>query len=164
MFLQFLLTVIAAALLYANGEGAADWALRFGARLGGERGEAAIRLSGQSIRSVARGVVVTAIVQALIGGIGVAIWIFFGTFQFAILGGLLVFVFGLLTGAGGGRRWGSGGWSSGGGGWSASSGAARPPSGRQRNDSGALSTSSPQGWRSSRPTATTSSSPTSPCW
>ena len=73
LFLQFLLTVIASAVLYAYGEDAADWALRFGARLGGERGEAAIRLSGQAIRSVARGVVVTAFVQALIGGVG--LWI-----------------------------------------------------------------------------------------
>jgi predicted PurR-regulated permease PerM len=73
LFLQFLLTVIASAVLYAYGEDAADWALRFGARLGGERGEAAVRLSGQAIRSVARGVVVTAFVQSLIGGIG--LWI-----------------------------------------------------------------------------------------
>jgi predicted PurR-regulated permease PerM len=70
LFLQFVLTVIAAAVLYANGEEAADWALRFGARTGGDRGEAAVRLSGQAIRSVARGVVVTAIVQAAVGGIG----------------------------------------------------------------------------------------------
>jgi predicted PurR-regulated permease PerM len=73
LFLQFVLTVVAAAVLYANGEEAADWALRFGARTGGSRGEAAVRLSGQAIRSVARGVVVTAVVQALVGGIG--LWI-----------------------------------------------------------------------------------------
>ena len=73
LFLQFVLTVIAAAVLYANGEEAADWALRFGRRTGGERGEAAVRLAGQAIRSVARGVVVTAVVQAAIGGIG--LWI-----------------------------------------------------------------------------------------
>jgi predicted PurR-regulated permease PerM len=73
VFIQFVLTVIAAALLYAQGEAAADWALRFGARLGGERGEAAIRLSGQSIRGVAHGVVITALVQALVGGIGLGI-------------------------------------------------------------------------------------------
>ena len=35
LFLQFLLTVIAAAVLYGYGEDAADWALRFGARTGG---------------------------------------------------------------------------------------------------------------------------------
>ena len=73
LFLQFLLTVIAAAVLYAYGEGAADWVLRFGERLGGEQGVGAVRLSGQAIRGVARGVVVTALVQALIGGIGLAV-------------------------------------------------------------------------------------------
>jgi predicted PurR-regulated permease PerM len=73
LFLQFLLTVIAAAVLYGHGEDAADWALRFGRRTGGERGEAAVRLAGQAIRSVARGVVVTAIVQTAVGGIG--LWI-----------------------------------------------------------------------------------------
>lgn len=73
VFVQFVLTVIAAAVLYTYGEGGADWALRFGARLGGERGEKAVLLCGQSIRGVARGVVVTAIVQALIGGIGLAV-------------------------------------------------------------------------------------------
>ena len=73
LFIQFLLTVVAAAVLYAYGEDAADWVLRFGARLGGERGENAVRLSGQAIRGVARGVVVTAFVQSLIGGVGLAI-------------------------------------------------------------------------------------------
>jgi predicted PurR-regulated permease PerM len=73
VFIQFVLTVIAAAVLYFYGEDAADWALRFGARLGAERGEQAVRLSGQAIRGVARGVVVTALVQALIGGIGLGI-------------------------------------------------------------------------------------------
>jgi len=73
VFIQFLLTVVAAAVLYTYGEDFADWAFRFGARLGGERGEGAVRLSGQAIRGVARGVVVTALVQALVGGIGLAI-------------------------------------------------------------------------------------------
>jgi predicted PurR-regulated permease PerM len=73
LFVQFVLTVVGAAILWAYGEGAADWMLRFGGRLGGERGEAAIRLAGQAIRSVARGVVVTALVQTAVGGIG--LWI-----------------------------------------------------------------------------------------
>ena len=73
LFLQFVLTVIASAVLYAHGEDAADWTLRFGARLGGSRGENAVRLSALAIRSVARGVVVTAFVQAAIGGVG--LWI-----------------------------------------------------------------------------------------
>jgi predicted PurR-regulated permease PerM len=70
---QVALTVIVSAVLYATGESAAMMALRFGARLAGEQGEQAIRLAGQAIRGVALGVVVTALVQALAGGIGLAI-------------------------------------------------------------------------------------------
>jgi len=70
---QIALMVIVAAVLYATGESAAAMALRFGFRLAGERGEQAIRLAGQAIRGVALGVVVTALVQALAGGIGLAI-------------------------------------------------------------------------------------------
>jgi predicted PurR-regulated permease PerM len=73
LFLQFLLTVIAAAVLYARGEDAAQWVLRFGFRLGGEAGENAIRLSGQAIRGVAMGVVVTAVVQTLIGALALVV-------------------------------------------------------------------------------------------
>ncbi|TKB68074.1 MAG: AI-2E family transporter YdiK [Nitrospira sp.] len=67
------LMVIIAAVLYATGESAAAIALRFGSRLAGQRGEHAVQLAGQAIRSVALGVVVTALVQALAGGIGLAI-------------------------------------------------------------------------------------------
>jgi predicted PurR-regulated permease PerM len=70
---QFLLTVILAALMYARGEQAAAAVLRFGHRLAGERGEEAVRLAGQAIRSVALGVVVTALVQSVLGGVGIAI-------------------------------------------------------------------------------------------
>ena len=73
LMLQFVLTAIAAAALYARGEAAADWALRFGARLAGDQGEHVIRLSGQAIRGVALGVVVTAIAQTLVGSIGLFI-------------------------------------------------------------------------------------------
>jgi len=71
--LEFILIAIASAVLYAEGEAAARWILRFGERLGGERGQNAVRLAQQAIRSVARGVVVTALVQSLIGGIGLVI-------------------------------------------------------------------------------------------
>lgn len=67
------LTVLVSVVLYATGESAAATALRFGSRLAGERGEHAVRLAGQAIRGVALGVVVTALVQALAGGIGLAI-------------------------------------------------------------------------------------------
>ena len=73
LFIQFLLTVVAAAVLYTHGEAAAENALRFGARLAGAQGEAAMRLSAQAIRGVALGVVVTALLQAVVGGIGLLI-------------------------------------------------------------------------------------------
>lgn len=73
LVLQFLLTAIVAGMLYGYGEDAARWTLRFGRRLGGETGENAILLSGQAIRGVAMGVVVTAFVQTLIGGIGLLV-------------------------------------------------------------------------------------------
>jgi predicted PurR-regulated permease PerM len=73
IFLEFLLTVGVAAMMYAGGERAAATAIRFGRRLGGERGAFAVRLAGQAIRSVALGVVVTALAQSLLGGIGLAV-------------------------------------------------------------------------------------------
>jgi predicted PurR-regulated permease PerM len=71
--LQLLLMVVIAALLYAQGEVAAATMLRLGARLGGARGEAAVVLAGQAIRGVALGVGVTAIVQSVLGGLGLAL-------------------------------------------------------------------------------------------
>jgi predicted PurR-regulated permease PerM len=71
--IQFLLTVIISAILYMNGENAARWVLRFGRRLAGERGDQVVRLAGQAIRGVALGVVVTALVQSVLGGIGLAV-------------------------------------------------------------------------------------------
>jgi len=73
VFVHFLLTVAIAAVMYAGGERAAAAAVRFGHRLGAERGEMAVRLAGQAIRSVALGVVVTAMAQSVLGGIGLAI-------------------------------------------------------------------------------------------
>ena len=70
---QFLLTVVIAGILYATGEEAAAQVHRFGYRLAGERGENAVRLAGEAIRGVALGVVVTALAQSLLGGIGLAI-------------------------------------------------------------------------------------------
>ena len=73
MFLQFLLTTAIAAVMYAGGERAAAYLVRFGRRLGGDRGERSIYLAGQAIRSVALGVVVTALAQSVIAGIGLAV-------------------------------------------------------------------------------------------
>ena len=71
--LTFLLTVAIAAILYATGETAADGVLRFSRRLAGRRGEHTARLAADSIRGVALGVVVTAVAQSVLGGIGLAV-------------------------------------------------------------------------------------------
>jgi predicted PurR-regulated permease PerM len=73
LLVQFLLTVLIAAVLYATGEQAARKAAAFGWRLGGERGEDAVRLAGKAIRSVALGVVGTALIQSVLGGVGLAV-------------------------------------------------------------------------------------------
>jgi len=89
VLVQFLLTVVIAAILYATGEDAAATARRFGWRLAGERGEHTVRLAGEAIRGVALGVVVTALVQSLLGGIGLAIS---GVPFAALLTGLMLFL------------------------------------------------------------------------
>ena len=73
LMVQFLLTVAVAALLYAKGETAAAGVLAFARRLAGDDGVRAAILSAGAIRAVALGIVVTALVQAAIGGIGLAV-------------------------------------------------------------------------------------------
>jgi predicted PurR-regulated permease PerM len=67
VLMQFLLTAAISAIFYGTGERAAAFAVRFGARLAGERGLRAVILAGQAIRGVALGVVVTAFIQSSIG-------------------------------------------------------------------------------------------------
>ena len=73
LVLQFLLTVVFAALLYAKGDHAASWTRRFSRRLARDQGEHSVRLAAQAVRGVALGVVVTALVQSILGGVGLAI-------------------------------------------------------------------------------------------
>jgi predicted PurR-regulated permease PerM len=73
MILTFLLTVIISAILYAYGETAAAGARKFAHRLAGKKGDEAAQLAAKAIRGVALGVVVTAIVQSSLGGIGLAV-------------------------------------------------------------------------------------------
>jgi predicted PurR-regulated permease PerM len=73
VLVQFLLTVIMCAVLYAGGESWGAWIRRFSRRLAGERGDRVTVLAGQAIRGVALGVVVTALLQSVLGGIGLAI-------------------------------------------------------------------------------------------
>jgi len=73
MILQFLMTVIIAAILYANGETASAGILSFSRRLAGQQIEDVLLLTAKAIRGVALGIVVTAIVQTTIGSIGLVI-------------------------------------------------------------------------------------------
>jgi len=73
IMLQFLLTVVVAAILFAGGEGAAGALLGFFRRLAGAHGENVVILAGRAIRGVALGVVLTALVQSALGGLGLYI-------------------------------------------------------------------------------------------
>ena len=73
LLIQLMLTVGIAALLYARGETVATGVRAFARRLAGASGDNVVVLSGQAIRAVALGIVVTALVQSAIGGIGLAI-------------------------------------------------------------------------------------------
>ncbi len=67
------LMLLFSALLYWRGEQVAQGIRHFATRLAGVRGDAAVLLAAQAIRAVALGVVVTALVQAVLGGIGLAV-------------------------------------------------------------------------------------------
>ena len=73
MLIQFLLVVTISAILYSAGEEGAKLIRSFGRRLAGERGEGAMILAGQAIRAVALGVGVTAVVQTVLGGVGLVV-------------------------------------------------------------------------------------------
>lgn len=73
MVVQFLLIVALSGLLYMNGETAAGGVLAFSNRLAGDRGVKATYLAAGSIRGVAMGVLVTALIQTCIAGAGLLI-------------------------------------------------------------------------------------------
>ena len=73
MALQFVLSLIVSAVMYSYGESAAAGVRLFFWRLAGERGEEVVDLSVQAIRGVAFGIVVTALVQSVMGGVGLAL-------------------------------------------------------------------------------------------
>ena len=73
LLLQFLMTVVIAAVLYSQGEEAAAQVRRFAHKLAGERGVGAVVLAGGAIRGVALGVGGTALLQSVLGGLGVAL-------------------------------------------------------------------------------------------
>lgn len=73
VLLEFLLIVLLSAVLYSGGEAWGAWVCRFGARLADEQGERMVILAGQAIRGVALGVVVTAVLQSMLGGLGLLV-------------------------------------------------------------------------------------------
>ena len=73
LVVHIVLAVIIAAILYANGEAAAAGVLAFTRRLAGQAGERVTVLAASAIRAVALGIVLTALVQSVVGGIGLLI-------------------------------------------------------------------------------------------
>jgi predicted PurR-regulated permease PerM len=73
LIVHFLLTVIVAAVMFAQGEEGAQRVLRLAQRVGGARGEEAVRLAALAIRGVAIAVVGTALIQTLLAGVGLAV-------------------------------------------------------------------------------------------
>jgi len=73
LLISVVLTLIIVAILYARGAAAARGVLALAYRIGGEAGEATVRLAAQAVRSVALGVIVTALVQSVLAGIG--LWV-----------------------------------------------------------------------------------------
>ncbi len=68
-----LMLLFSALLCYWRGEQVAYGFRYFATRLAAKRGDAAVLLAGQAVRAVALGVVVTALTQAVLGGIGLAV-------------------------------------------------------------------------------------------
>jgi|WetSurMetagenome_2_1015567.scaffolds.fasta_scaffold113763_2 predicted PurR-regulated permease PerM len=73
MIVQFLLTVIISAILYSGGESAAGAVRRFARRLAGQRADDVVVLAAKTIRGVALGVGLTAVLQSALSGIGLAV-------------------------------------------------------------------------------------------
>lgn len=73
LFVNGLLILLLVVILYLHGETYAAGVQGFARRLAGERGDRATQLAVGAIRGVALGVVATALVQALAGGVGLAI-------------------------------------------------------------------------------------------
>jgi predicted PurR-regulated permease PerM len=67
---MILLTVVLLAILYTHGETASGGVIAFAHRLGGEAGGRTVVLAGQAVRSVALGVIVTALIQSMLAGLG----------------------------------------------------------------------------------------------
>jgi predicted PurR-regulated permease PerM len=73
LIVQFGLTIVVTVVLYVKGDLAVLGVRAFLRRLAGPQGERVVDLAGGAIRAVAMGIVVTALVQSLVAGIGLFI-------------------------------------------------------------------------------------------
>jgi len=71
--LLFIFSIIIAGLLLANAEAGGRMAEKIAARLVGERGQEHVRMAGATVRSVARGILGVAAIQAVLAGIGLLV-------------------------------------------------------------------------------------------
>jgi len=70
---ELAVSIFVAFFLYRDGIGIAYRAVRIARRIAGDRGEYLLRLAGSTVRSVVHGILGTALVQALLAGLGYAI-------------------------------------------------------------------------------------------
>ena len=68
--LNILLTLVTVVVFFTYGEALANWTLRLARRVGGARGAESAVLAGHAVRAIGVGVVVTALVQAVLSGFG----------------------------------------------------------------------------------------------
>ena len=73
LLVHLLVMLIISIILFAKGDVAARGVIAFFRRLAGDRGSAAVILAGQAIRAVAMGVIVTALIQTVVAGLGMAL-------------------------------------------------------------------------------------------
>ena len=71
--IHFLITVIICGILYSKGELAVKGIRKFAIRLAGDRGDEIVTLAGQAVKAVTMGVVITALIQSILGGISLAV-------------------------------------------------------------------------------------------
>jgi predicted PurR-regulated permease PerM len=70
---ELAISIFVAFFLYRDGVGIAHRAVRIARRIAGDRGEYLLRLAGTTVRSVVYGILGTALVQALVAGMGYTI-------------------------------------------------------------------------------------------
>lgn len=73
LLFDLVLTLVAVGVLYARGERIGATVRQFAHHLAGARGEDAVLLAATATRAVAFGVVVTALIQAIVGGLGLVV-------------------------------------------------------------------------------------------